>query len=104
MIEVYGSSDDLVELEGAISEEFTYDGNDEEGCLLAFSNGVVLRIKYGDQGVWRITPVAGGPVAITQAPEDDESNYSDRALVAGEIAWVVFGSSIAKAKVKAKAK
>lgn len=96
-ITVSGASDDLIEVEGAIREEFSAYGEDD-GNLLAFSNGVVLRIVYSDAGVWRITPVCGASrVTVTLAPEDDEDNYSDRAVIEDEATWVVFGKEIAKA-------
>jgi hypothetical protein len=88
MIKVYGSSDDLIEVEGDIEEEFTLSEYDEN--LLAFSNGVVLRIKYNDSGIWRISPVTGNMV-IHMAPEDDEDNYSDVAIIEDDIRWVVQG-------------
>lgn len=88
---VYGASDDLIVVEGDINEEF-YLGLSNGADLLAFSDGTLLRIVFtnvGD-GVWRITPVAQGAaeVVIVQAPEDDDENYSDRATLTGDIAWV----------------
>lgn len=59
-ITVNGASDDLIEIGGAIREEFTLQ-DDEGGDLLAFSNGVVLRIRYTDDGVWRIEPLSFQP-------------------------------------------
>ncbi len=41
--EVFGHSDDLIELEGDLSEEFI---GGEKPCLLIFSDGTVLTIKY----------------------------------------------------------
>ena len=91
-IEVYGSSDDLVEIEGDIREEFSLLG--DEGGYLAFSNGVVLSVEYGHGGVWRIAPMSAPDdrVSIVQAPADDDDNYSDRATVRGDVFWVVYGS------------
>lgn len=98
---VYGASDDLIEVEGCIREEFTAtEQAEEEGDLLAFSTGVVLRVRYAENGVWRITPVAEADgVTITQAPEDDEANYSDRAFLRQPVAWVVHGTGYAAAQV-----
>jgi len=94
-IVVYGSSDDLIQIEGALCLEFDY-SESNEGDLLAFSNGVVLRIRYGASGVWRITPAAClDQVTINSAPENDSDNYSDRATIHGTVAWVVHGSEIA---------
>jgi hypothetical protein len=89
MITVYGSSDDLIEIEGAIEEEFS-PGDD---AILAFSNGVLLRINYDNDGVWRIKPlVCTDKVVITQAPADDENNYSDRAVIEETVFWVALAS------------
>jgi hypothetical protein len=102
MIEVYGSSDDLIEVEGEICDEFPYDSSGcDTGDLLAFSDGTVLRIQM--LNVWRITLVhpsqLGNDVSIVQCPENDEVNYSDRAVISGpgEIQWVVRGDAIAPA-------
>jgi hypothetical protein len=98
---VYGYSDHLIEVEGAIRQEFmAY----IETTLLAFDDGTVLRIRYSDEGVWRIVPVMEGRGfdRIDQAPEDDEDNYSDRAYLRSDpddpIRWVVCGGVWAKAE------
>jgi hypothetical protein len=89
---VHGHSDDLIEVEGDISEEFTVFAGDQDN-FLGFDNGVILRVVYTDQGVWRITPVAGADkVIVAHAPEGDESDYSDVAVLAGDVAWVVHGT------------
>jgi hypothetical protein len=91
-ITIYGASDDLIEVEGAISEEFDVGVSDDE-WLIACSEGTVLRIT-NKTGEWRITPVAhgSGALAISQCPEGDEDDYSDRATIDAEsIAWVVLG-------------
>jgi hypothetical protein len=95
-ITVYGASDDTIEVDGDICEEFTYH-DDDKGDLLAFSDGTLLRIRFDNAGVWRITPVIRGSATTTieQAPEDDEVNYSDRATVSYAV-WVVHGIGWAK--------
>jgi hypothetical protein len=97
-ITVYGASDDLIEIDGDISEEFTLRNDAPEvGDLLAFSDGTILRIGYTPRGVWRITPLVRGAAELTieQAPENDDSNYSDRATLSGA-AWVVQGIAQAR--------
>lgn len=98
-VTIYGASDDLIEIEGDIREEFTppYD----EEALLAFSDGTVLRMRYSAQGVWRIVPVMSnsegpyrGELVIEQAPENNEDNYSDRATILADIFWVVMGTQM----------
>jgi hypothetical protein len=97
MITVYGASDDLIEIEGDIREEFS--ASDVDGDLLAFSDGTLLRIRYTRDGVWRIETLvtAQSTLEIVPAPANDESNYSDRATLTGApITWVVRGSEWAK--------
>lgn len=89
-VTVYGASDDLIEVEGDIREEFSLP--EDDSAYLGFSTGVILRVTFGD--VWRIAPVAGADlVTVVQCPEDDEDNYSDKATVTGDVAWVVCGSA-----------
>jgi hypothetical protein len=87
-ITIYGASDDLIAVEGDIREEFNYDSS--SGDVLAFSNGVLLRVSYTDDGVWRIAPMAtnGQEVQIVQAVSADSDSYSDRATITGDIKWV----------------
>lgn len=102
-VTVYGASDDLIEIEGDVTEEFNaLEGLDEagdksDGGFLAFSNGIVLRVRYTD-GIWRISPVKLNPevgdVVIVQAIEGDSDDYTDRATVPGTVDWVVFGSRV----------
>lgn len=91
MIEVYGASDDLIEVEGDIREEFNA-LEDDDPTVLAFSNGVVVSVEYDRHGIWRIRPLANGSrVTITIAPTDNDENYSDRATINEEVSWVVRG-------------
>lgn len=99
MLEIYGASDDLIEVEGDVREEFSALSWEEDGAFIALSSGTVLRIRYV-HGVWRIAPVVVHlleKLVIDQAPEDDEDNYSDRARIEGPVSWVVVGAECAKA-------
>lgn len=91
-VTVTGYGDDLIEVEGSLRAEFYWPTGP---AFLGFSNGAILRVTYGpDHDVWRIAPVAGaGLVQIEQCPEDDEDNYSDRATVEDDVAWVVCGAA-----------
>lgn len=92
-ITVYGASDDLIEVEGDIREEFDIDGG---GKLFAFSDGTVIQVEWTKVGIWRITPMikGSGELNIVQAPVDDDDNYSDRATLDADIRWVVRGSDL----------
>jgi hypothetical protein len=94
-VTIYGASDDLIEVDGSVYEEFAAD---EDGNYLACSNGVVVHIVYAESGVWRITPVVG-EINVKQAVGDDDDNYSDR-LTLDDVSWVVCGTDFAKAGVR----
>ena len=99
-VTIYGYSDDLIEVEGAVRGEFTLPSGDV--AFVALSNGVVVRILYSRSGVWRINLVSKpGDVAVlvTSAPEDDDDNYTDRCVVTGgDIAWAVLGTDVTRAR------
>jgi len=94
-IVVYGSSDDLIEIEGGISEEFSAPSGGKG--LLAFSDGTLLRFVYDAAGVWRFTLAMGGRAEYekAEAPEGDDDNYSDRVRLIGDIHWVALGEVMA---------
>ena len=90
MLKIYGASDDLIEFEGDVDEEAYAK---EDGNVIALSNGAVFRIKYSDEGVWRITPVfVTGTSTIEYGEEDSDNNYSDVVTVHEPIKWIVVGT------------
>ena len=94
-VTVYGASDDLIEVDGDIREEFDID-HDGHGKLFAFSDGTIIQVEWTKVGIWRITPMVkgSGELAIVQAPVDDDRNYSDRATLDADIRWVMRGSNL----------
>lgn len=99
-VKIFGASDDLIELEGDIDEEFSAlghsDSDGDDGGLIAFSDGTVVDIRFTENGTWRITPVCNGSslFELEQCTKDDEDNYSDHLTLTGDIKWAVFGSEI----------
>lgn len=90
---IYGSSDDRVEVEGDVTEEFNCYNLDG---YIAVSNGVLLSARYSNEGYWRFAVVKGhGRVSVTQASgldgQDDAGlpAYSDKAVFKDPIEWVV---------------
>lgn len=88
-----GASDDLIEVEGAIEEEFYpfhhFEDGDDDGAYLAFSEGTVLRIIYDSHGKWRINRVAKGTANyLLDELEVLDGEYSDKATLTGDIRWV----------------
>ena len=96
---IYGASDDLVEIDGDIREEFNYPYDETVPQYLAFSEGTILSIFYSDKGIWGIRQVVMGDAKYSKKealenPKDDE--YSDIATLENDdIQWVVFGHGIA---------
>lgn len=98
MITIRGASDDLIEIEGDIQEEFAY-GADNEPEYLGFSDGTLLQIQYGagGQGFWRIVPIRYGTAKYSKIESTDEDeNYSDRVTLDGEVKWVLHGKTWTK--------
>lgn len=90
MITIYGASDDLIEIEGDINEEFNVP---DEICYLILSNGVLLEIEYDIDGIWRIKNLfknKNDGVIITQCTSNDnDEDYTDSAIIDAEIKWVM---------------
>lgn len=98
-----GASDDLIELDGAIVQEWPYlRPRGDDGNLIAFSDGTVLSVWFGSAGIWRIDPLVHGSAAlgIVSAVEDSEDR-TDIATLTGDIRWAVHGVAFAKASTSA---
>lgn len=90
---IYGASDDLVEIEGDLREEFNPEC-DEAPSYLAFGDGTVLSIEYTKAGIWRIYRQAEGSARFEkQEGTDADTNYSDRVTLEGDLKYVVFGGT-----------
>lgn len=89
-VTVYGASDDMIEIGGDIAEEFHYTDDSKRGDFLAFSDGTILRIVFGDDG-WRITPVHEGTSKLSILQHSDGEEGTDLAKLDGDVAWVVHG-------------
>ena len=89
-VTVYGSSDDLIEIEGDIQEEFGWQSRGEESRFIAFSDGTVLECKY--DGFWRFTLRSRGTASMTKVEATDvDTDYSDRVTLTGDVRWAVVG-------------
>lgn len=88
---VYGVSDDLIEIEGGLNEEFNYYADHE--FALAVSDGTLLTINYDSVGIWRITVQNARNLfdRVDVAPLNDKDNYTDRAHFFPGIDWIVGG-------------
>lgn len=76
---VYGSSDDLVELEGCVRDELQ--GGDEP-TYVRFTNGTYAKVVYSDEGVWRVEVIAKGTGTVRRLyglPDDSDGDLSKQA-------------------------
>lgn len=88
---IYGASDDLIELEGQIREEFNHygSGDDSKAAILAFSDGTLLEVEYDDDGIWRIKRLAEGSCEYEHKAGSVEKDTPDYAILRGELRWAV---------------
>lgn len=89
MITIYGSSDDLVEIEGSCYEANEIDCYDKD-VLIHFSDGTEIRVHYGKPnvgGVWQIVVEAQGSAkqSITVCEDENAEVYSDIFEIDAEI-------------------
>ena len=91
---VYGASDDLIEFEGDIYGEVSAYGTDDEdskGVLLMFSDGTILKAKYGknNEGIWEIQAVKKGISfdRIETCEEETDEGHSDKAFFKPGLKW-----------------
>jgi hypothetical protein len=94
LIKVYGSSDDLIEIDGDIYEEF----NTDAGILL-FSDGTLLQIHFNTLGLWKINVHRQGDAHIHWAhvaSNPNSDNHSDVVhLIGGNIEFVALVEQMA---------
>lgn len=97
---VYGYSDDLIIVDGMLTEEFG--AYDADRTYLAFSDGTLISIVYDEMAEWKIQVHASpNKVHIEPAGETGEGypDYSDVATVVadGPVRWVVTGERVVMA-------
>lgn len=90
--DMYGASDDLIELEGDIRDEI---GAFDVVRKFYLSDGTCGTIEYTEEGVWRISVLETGTAKVniikpTQSEIDEDTNYTDKATFIGNIEWIVF--------------
>lgn len=98
-IVVYGSSDDIISIDGDFEEEFyCYHAEEDETdpTYLAFSDGTLLTVHYDTTGIWRFGLVKEGTSDFTKEEGMDDSFHSDRITLDGDITWVILGTDVAK--------
>lgn len=62
-VKVYGASDDLIEIDGDVSEEFS--PNTDSPYYLLFNDGTQVKIEYGEDGLWHLDIISAGMAGIS---------------------------------------
>ncbi len=85
---ITGASDDLIEIDGQIVEEFPH--AEETAALLAFSDGTLLQVEYDKDGIWRVKRLAAGECELTHSPGSVDLDTNDVAILTGDLRWCVY--------------
>ena len=98
---IYGASDDLIEIEGAVEEEANH--IDAKNIAIKASDGTQAKITYDENGEWKICVTVEGDkfLQIVCSVGDDAkhsypdaigcSSYSDVLVLDEGIEWVKVG-------------
>ena len=90
---IYGASDDLIEIEGDVREEF--DAYNAGPKVVRCSDGSAVRIEYTGEGCWevRVVSLAVGTTAETVPHDNDKTTYTDRLTLTAPMpfTWVSLG-------------
>ncbi len=98
-ITITGASDDLIEIDGAIREEFNWSGDEEDRCYLAVSDGTLLSANYDKDGIWRFALVERGTAKFSKVEGIVSEDTNDVVTLDGDrLTWVVMGESMARAE------
>lgn len=109
MTVIYGASDDLIEIGGEINDEVA---GSEKFVSISGSDGTKAKIKYADDGNWRIL-VSHAGVALDRhvfavgddrehddaaAQDEQVSGYSDFLVFNDHLEWVKVGHKTISSK------
>ncbi len=97
---IYGASDDLIEVDGEVRDEFSawHDSDAGEYVPITVSDGTRAAVRFDEDGVWRIailTAGTGNPRVDVHPldEEDDAGRYTDVLTIDGPITWVRAGEA-----------
>jgi hypothetical protein len=89
MLKIYGASDDLLEVEGDTQEEFSVWDTEYKPFTVAVSDGTLLRVRYDDDGIWRISLLTKGAAQFEKVEGDVVKDTPDVVTLSGvEFRWV----------------
>ena len=88
---VTGASDDLIEIEGEIREEFS--AWDCRNGILTFSDGTLLDVAYDVNGLWRFNITYRGSLFDRKEEGSLTDDTNDKVFFKEGLNWIVFQDS-----------
>jgi hypothetical protein len=95
-VTVTGASDDLIEIDGDLREEFSVYQEDDDASILAFGDGTVLSVVYDKRGIWRVCRLVTGSAKFSKIEGDAEADTFDVATLDGDLRWCVLGTELVR--------
>lgn len=89
---ITGASDDLIELDGELYEEF--DAYNCENGIMAFSDGTLLNVKYDKNGIWRFAVIVKGNLYERKEEGCVNDDTNDVVTFNQGLKWCVFSKDM----------
>jgi hypothetical protein len=89
---ITGASDDLIEIEGELCEEFNA-YNCSDGTM-AFSDGTLLDVEYDNDGIWRFRVKYKGSLYDRKVEGSVSDDTNDEIYFKPGLKWCVFSSEM----------
>ena len=95
MINVYGSNDDLIKIDGDICEEFGLELSEAyNGVVIGFSCGTLVHCRYDKTNLCRLAVLVQGRAKVSiSLATDIDTDYSDTVTIDPEepVVWITKG-------------
>ena len=91
MLKITGCSDDLIEIDGDIVEEFNCYMHEDEERILALSDGTLLRVNYDNDGIWRFILLIKGNLFDKIIQGEVDQDTFDEVYFKDGMKWIVLG-------------
>lgn len=83
-----GASDDLIELDGELKEEFSH--YDCSKGYIAFSDGTLLSVNYNNEGIWRFSIVTKGDLYMGKEEGNVDEDTNDVIYFKEGLKWAIY--------------
>lgn len=91
---ITGASDDLIEIEGELREEFSAYNCESDDGRIACSDGTLLKVEYDENGIWRFTALVKGSLYNRKVEGDIEADTFDEVYFKPGLKWIAFAKNM----------